>query len=363
MAERQTASEARFREAEETIELIVRKKFRVSLSPADGRQENQNAIELCQQIKLLFWDKLTSSEDEQIRDARGYAAALAYHQCSQRRRALSPAWHSLKNRLRYFCNVNPGYAVWENEAGALLCGFAAWQHQPANPAAPDVLETLQSAAWSVLPAALHGVDLRLLKRPDWEGLLEAAFQHLEAPVELDELVTILADAFAVEETKEVSTTGDGEDPDSGARHQEFADTQATPEEALRQRQYLRALWQEICQLRPQQRLAYLLNFRDGDGDLHIFALNGVATLAQIGRILQISDEQFECLWRELPMDEATRREYKRLSTYDEKFAALSLHIPLEDLLIASLLGGKRQQVINLRRLTRDRLSNRLRALR
>ncbi len=364
MAERQQSPEVLFQDAEETIEGIVRKKFRVSLSPADGRLENQNARDFCQQVKLLLWEKLTSQSGELVRDVRGYAAVLTYNQCSQRLRYQNPEWNSLKNRLRYFFGENPDYGLWENEAGDLACGFAGWRgHQPA--AAAD-LERLQSDIWAALPAGLRGKTIRQLKRDDWQSLLETLFNHLAAPVDVDELVTIVADAFGVEEVKEQSASSAPSVSGEGAGEHErrpidYADTGQSPEDELRRREYLRKLWDEICQLKPNQRLAYLLNFRDADGDLQIFPVNGVVSLAELGRVLQISDAQFARAWEELPLDEVTRGAYRVLASYDEKFAALTLHIPLEDLLIANLLGGERQQVINLRRLARERLVNRLKA--
>jgi hypothetical protein len=358
MAEKPKSLEALLQEAGETIEGIIRKKFRVSLSASDGRHENQNAIEFSQQIKLLLWEKLANPEGSDIRDVRGYAAVLTYNQCSQRIRYENPEWNSLKNRLRYFFNESSGYALWNHEATDLLCGFASLHNQQRAPISRDKLEKLNEDIWSILPASLRGKNIRQLKRNDWENLLDAIFNHLESPVELDELVNLVSDAFAVEDAREQSSSSN-EDEENKKPQIEFKDPRQTPEDELSQRQYLRKLWEEIGQLKANQRIAYLLNFRDADGDIQLFAVNGIATLAEIGRVLNLTEKQFNQAWQELPLDEDTRRTYLGLTNYDEKFAALCQHIPIEDLIIAGMLGGERQQVINLRRLARDKLASRM----
>lgn len=362
MAERQKSLEALFQDAEETIEGIVRKKFRVSLSPSDGRRENQNAFDLCQQVKLLLWEKLVSEDGEMIRDVRGYAAVLTYNQCSQRLRNENPEWTRLKHRLRYFFGTSRGFATWENDAGDLMCGFVSWQNRKTAPTAAGKLDALKHDAWAVLPSSLHNKDVWQLKRTDWEQLTEAVFDHAASPLELDDLVTIVGDAFGVKEVKEESTTVN-EDEETKRRGDDLRSKEPTPEDKLALRQYLSKLWQEICQLRPGQRVAYMLNFRDAEGDIGIFPAHDIATLAEIGRALQIADEQFDRAWDALPLDEATRASYKTLASYDEKFMALCRYVPLEDLVIARLLGGERQQVINLRRLARDRLIRQMEAFR
>jgi hypothetical protein len=52
-----------------------------------------------------------------------------------------------------------------------------------------------------------------------------------------------------------------------------------------------------------------------------------------------------------------------MRTPKEQFALLWTFLPLEDSLIAEVLHATRQQVINLRRVARDRLQQQLRAFR
>jgi DNA-directed RNA polymerase specialized sigma24 family protein len=99
---------------------------------------------------------------------------------------------------------------------------------------------------------------------------------------------------------------------------------------------LSALWREVGELPPRQRAALLLSLRDEQGGtaLLLFPVTGTATIRQIAEALHLGPERFAELWNALPLDD--RR-------------------------IAELLGVTRQQVINLRKAARERLTRRLAA--
>ena len=116
---------------------------------------------------------------------------------------------------------------------------------------------------------------------------------------------------------------------------------------------LERLWFEILQLLPRQRFAYLLN--PTEGELEVFPHNGIASIREIGRALAISSEQFSLLSKELALQGG--------SAYDEKFAMLWNQLPLNDKLIARLLAATPQQVINLRKVARERLGRQMKNFR
>jgi len=121
--------------------------------------------------------------------------------------------------------------------------------------------------------------------------------------------------------------------------------------------YLKRLWKGIEELTWRQRIAYLLNFRVADYGVELFRDYGIATMRQIGALLQLSDEHFARLWPELGEEAICYAE--RLRSYDEKFALLSKHLPLNDNLIAKMLGTERQNVITHRHNARENLSQNL----
>ncbi|MEO8033833.1 MAG: hypothetical protein ABI837_05330, partial [Acidobacteriota bacterium] len=112
------------------------------------------------------------------------------------------------------------------------------------------------------------------------------------------------------------------------------ETEPAPLARAEARQFLRALWSEILQLRPPHRAALLLNLRDGDGVNAVphFLLLGIARFDEIAAAVSIAPEQFAEIWNLLP---------------------------LKDLKIAEILGVTRQQVINFRKTARERLARRM----
>jgi hypothetical protein len=78
----------------------------------------------------------------------------------------------------------------------------------------------------------------------------------------------------------------------------------------------------------------LLNLRAADSApaVSLLPIVGVASIRTIAETLEFSAESFAALWKSLP---------------------------LEDLAIADLLGVTRQQVINLRKSARERLTRRI----
>jgi len=116
-----------------------------------------------------------------------------------------------------------------------------------------------------------------------------------------------------------------------------ADPRASILSELKQRDQLRSLWDEIRELPARQCSALLLNLRDeqGRGVVALFPLTGTATMREIAEVLGMPAERFAELWNDLPLDDAS---------------------------IAELLGVTRQQVINLRKSGRERLSRRLKGI-
>ena len=120
---------------------------------------------------------------------------------------------------------------------------------------------------------------------------------------------------------------------------------------------LTLLWREIECLPARQRLAYLLNFTDGEIDW--FWLYGIASVRQIGKTLQFTNEQFNRVWVLLEWNEEPRERARLLTNYDEKFALLWQQLPLNDLTIAALLETTQANVIHLRQAARQRLRRKI----
>ena len=155
--------------------------------------------------------------------------------------------------------------------------------------------------------------------------------HLGSCVELDDLVNLLAEWTGVSD--QVSHAFDDEETEDHLER--VADPHELIDSELQRRTYLRRLWSEIRELKPNQRTALLLNLRDPDGGdvVSVFPVSGIATMNEIADALSMSADELASLWNELPLDDIT---------------------------IANHLSVTRQQVINLRKSARERLTRRMR---
>jgi DNA-directed RNA polymerase specialized sigma24 family protein len=140
------------------------------------------------------------------------------------------------------------------------------------------------------------------------------------PVLFDDAVDAIAQAWKVFDRDPVPLDTAAETADPAARVEDV--------------DFARALWMEIRELPPMQRKALLLNLRYG-GEANIISLlvlGRIARFDEIAGTLEMSRAELASIWRGLPIDDAT---------------------------IAERLGITRQQVINLRKSARARLSRRL----
>ena len=153
---------------------------------------------------------------------------------------------------------------------------------------------------------------------DLPALIARLLSWLGGPLELSELVRALAELLGVSPTPERSV----EDIDEG----ELAEPHAAPcpAENLRWKEYLGWLWRETCALPLRQRTAFLLH----GSVLREMELLGLGSVRAAAAALELAPERMAELWNLLPLD---------------------------DLRIAALLGGSRQQVINLRKVARATL--------
>src|SRR5215470_17860429 len=123
---------ALLQEVQPTIRGIVRRKLRASLNPADHQQRNQDALELVGDIQVALLEKLRQLQAEDapqgIADFQKYTAVVCYNACTEFYRERYPRWTGLKNRLRYFLSHVPVFAIWGDDHGEPVGGFAGWRH-------------------------------------------------------------------------------------------------------------------------------------------------------------------------------------------------------------------------------------------
>jgi len=228
---------------------------------------------------------------------------------------MRPLRWRLKNQIRYLLSHHPEFALWETDEGEWIAGQQNWSKKPVFKDASRLQEIVSTL---VIPNVSG--TARLIK------LLRDVFSNVQQPLELDELVTSLE--------RPLGLFGQGHVDASEDFVQNIPDKTPGFELRYEQRMYLRKLWQELTFLPPGQRTAMLLSLREPSGRtvLPLFPLLEIATVREIAKQVALPELRFTELWKELP---------------------------LEDYTIAEILSLTRQQVINLRKSARLRLSRRM----
>lgn len=294
----------------------IRKIVRYKLGFQAG-SETQDIEDVSGEVMVELLTRLQAMKEGAaggIESFSAYTAVAAYHACNEYLRRKYPNRHRLKNRLRYLLNNEKKLALWET-SGDWICGLSQWRLTGTAPAPSDRVSRWRELLHDLPhgPSSSHPADL-----------LAAVFERLRGPVEFDELVEIMAWLWGVEDVVAV--------PESSAREVESAD--AGVAQRLELTQWLARLWAEIRELPQAQRTALLLNLRSDPGGpaVHLLPITGTAGIPEIADALGLTPEELAEIWNSLP---------------------------LEDLAVAARMGLTRQQVINLRKSARERLSRRV----
>lgn len=319
--------------AEPVIRSVVGRRWHVSSSRRGSRSvDNETAEDIHGEAVTQVIARLAAMReqpDEPISDFRAYVAVATYRACDRQLRHKYPRRWSLKNRLRYLFSHHPGLAVWDTDHG-IACGFAEWRDQGRPIERSERWQGMRAATRESLPLGVIDSGRGFTHPADGVAAILRAASH---PIELDELVSVMSTAWDVRE--EVTATEQADD-EGGPIYDRVVDTRADVAREVDERDELRWLWSEIRSLPPRQCAALLLNLRDsgGRGVIALLPIRGAATLREIAAAIEMSAERFAEIWNDLPYD---------------------------DQAIAELLGITRQQVINLRKVARERLIRRRQA--
>jgi hypothetical protein len=307
------------REAMPVLQRVLRGKFRaIGDSSGEDARDFEDVVsgareDLVRQLQLLR----DGQKAEPIVNFRAYCGAVAYTVWAEHLRRMYPARSMLLNRLRYLLENRTnqrGFGIWDGASGEHLCGFEKWRDGNLAPATARlqrlILEPVNTAQEALGRSDFESINLA--------AVVAGLFEWLGGAIELRHLVEVMGELLQVSDWKESL------DADASEEMITLQDASQSPVEAMKWREYLRWLWQGIAQLSLPQRTAFLLH-----SDVTFeFEANGVASIRDIAALLEIPPEEMARRWN---------------------------LIPLEDLVIAELLGKERQQVINLRRVARDRL--------
>lgn len=273
-----------------------------SLLSREDAEDIRSSVHMRLVVKLRA---VPQAANEAIQSYRGYVAALTHNAVKDHLRDRFPERARLKSRLRYALQNDARLALWPSSRGP-LCGLAEWKGRE------DLSEEL--------PADLAPAIAAIPRDAAAEALLAVARQA-GRPVLFEAALDLIAEAWNVIERAAVPLDSIAEQAAHPARIDDI--------------DFVRSLWSEILVLRPMQRKALLMNLRCGSDTnvVSLLILGRIARFDEIAAALEMTRDELTALWKSLPMEDAQ---------------------------IAERFGITRQQVINLRKAARDRLSRRLR---
>lgn len=296
--ERERVIEALLLHAAQTVSRVLQRQSALTKEDLDDIRSTVN-VRLMRKFQELPAGDPIDSLDE-------YVAGVTYNAFHDFLRHKHPERVRIKGRIRYALRHDRRFAMWESHSG-MAAGLVAWSgREPQRELAP-----------------LQSLTAPLISDPQrTANTLAMVFQCAAAPLLLEDLVSLFMSLWNVSEIPRAAP-GETAAPESSG-----------PLAQYESRQFLSKLWQEIRELPPPQRAALLLNLRDAGGRnaMGQFVLAGIASARDIAAALEMPAERLREIWNGLPMS---------------------------DRHIAELLGRTSQQVINLRKSARERLSRRM----
>jgi RNA polymerase sigma factor (sigma-70 family) len=284
---------------------------------------NQEAEDLYQEamtkIVQALHDLRTPSAKTDIKNLKQYVGRIASNACNDVLRTKSPARARLKNNLRFLLTNHRDFAVWKMEAET-LSGFAAWR---------DTSKSLSSQK------ELFDIDERLLnfrstrfgpqniKQVPLTRIVAELFQWIGSPMELDELVNLVARLLDV---KDLPVESIDEHTLAYVEARIVSNT-LNSSSRLEEQALLRSLWQAMRELSAEQRDVFFLGFEDQSGrDLFTVLLEAeVVTFRELAKELDRSSDSIVGLWSKMPMDDAAiavELKTTRAQVYKWRFRAL-----------------------------------------
>ncbi|HYL98126.1 MAG TPA: hypothetical protein VEZ90_04165 [Blastocatellia bacterium] len=312
--------------AQPVIDRVIKSTLRAAPEVRSDRQDvnSEIVVRLVEALKEFR----TNPRAGHLKNFLGYVAVVAYNSCYSYLRTTHPLRRRLKNQISYAVSHTETLALWKSRDGCWLCGFDQWRTL-AGKCPQDRLAILLTNP-DLLGAEVH-------REPRWKPLelLPAIFRFTKSPVDLDDLVDTVAGLLQITDHESVGAIEAAPECDL---FETLASEHKLQSDVMESTVSVKVLWNEICTLPRNQATALLLGLRDKQGldAISLLGNAGVASIRQVAEVLGFEAAELAGIWDQLPMD---------------------------DLRIAGRLGITRQQVINLRKSARKRLTNRLREYR
>ena len=211
-------------------------------------------------VRLIRRLRALRRDGEIIEDFAAYVATTATRTCYAHLRARFPARTRFRNQVRYSVSRHPDTTL-EESGGVWRCRTLrlATSHSDAarSGQGPRLVPSPGAVQQFVEAPRAFLSDARIDPSSPLPQVIAAILARLDAPIELDRLVDALALVLGIVEARAVSEA----DPSGRADPRERPDPSPGTLRTMSDREQLQALWREVIELPPNQRIALLLNLR------------------------------------------------------------------------------------------------------
>lgn len=274
-------------------------RFRV-LIRAGRSPQSPDAEDQCNEVYVLLLDKLrklkTTPGVDTISDFQSYVEKIAENAFSNRLRRHHQQFRSLKDALRYLLSgrtKHKAFALWWCGHRKQVGGFAAWRDERRAFARTVAYQQLLDDPEEFARAKLPHEDFQSMGRVE---LVDALFRWVDGPVELDDLVKVIARLQGAKESTPRVRISRGErsslpDDDYINPVDEVPAPTPTPLESLQSKSNLQLIWEDLCHLTLEQRRVLLLQAQHDV--IEILLRTGTARLQDIAALLEMPVEEVE----------------------------------------------------------------------
>lgn len=282
------------------IKNVLRLKLGFYVGTSGENSNNPDAEDIHHDIVAKLIQRLNAlraePEKNEIRNFRQFVARVATNACHDYLRAKSPARARLKDSLQDMLDRHRDFKLWRGKAGLLLCGFTGWGEGRLSTRDAKRLEQLKEHPELFRAEQFAGENLQNVPRG---RLIAEIFKWVNAPIELNVLVDVAAALLDVKDKPFESL--DEQDSDV---HLRLVDPSVRSDVLLEGHSELQRFWRELQHLPLKLRTVICLCFASENGeDLISLLLDAeVLTVPEIAASLEISLEQLQSLWGQVPMN-------------------------------------------------------------
>lgn len=285
------------------IRRAMRRRLGLYVNQSGAGSSHPDSEDIYREIVKNLLQRLTDlhsrNGDDGISNFRQYVSRVAENTCHDYLRLKTPARYHLKDTLRKLLDRHREFKTWRDDQNAILCGFAEWGGRKA---AADRLAQVKELAGKLDATILLNKNGR---RPPLAALVAEMFKRAGQPVELDDLVEIVADFLGVIDHPQESLD------QNTVLAERLTDLAVNAEARLEMRDELRRCWDEARRLPKNQFYAICLGYSNKrEEDLLSLLLEaGAVTFAQFAEGLGLTEDQLTELWERMPMKDAAIAEW------------------------------------------------------